>query len=90
MRILVIPTLICCAYAETAIGIQVNIDSWASTAAWTLDDGQDQQVVVGFDLTAGFHFIRISTADSIIMNVAVDGMVTVENGNAATAVELAR
>ncbi len=84
MRILVISTLICFAYAETAIGIQVNIDPWAYTAAWTLDDGQDQRGVVSFDLTAGSHFIRISSADSIFLNVAVDGIVTVENGDAAT------
>ena len=87
-RALIISTLICFAYAGTALGVQVRIDPGAYTGVWTVDYGPAQQGVAVVDLTkvdptTGFHVISIGGAE-LFFNVAADGTVTVENGKAAT------
>jgi len=82
-RTLISSTLICFAYAGTALGIQVEIDPAAYRGQWTLDYGPAQRGRVLADLASGSHVISISGAE-LFFDLAEDGTVTVENRAAAT------
>lgn len=82
-RTLISSTLICFAYAGTALGIQVGIDPAAYGGQWTLDYGPAQRGHVLADLATGSHVISISGAE-LFFDLAEDGTVTVENRAAVT------
>ncbi len=82
-RTLISSTLICFAYAGTALGIQVRIDPAAYRGQWTLDYGPAQRGRVLADLATGSHVVSISGAE-LFFDLAEGGTVTVENRAAAT------
>ncbi len=86
-RALISFILISCAYAGTALAIQVNIDPAGYAGEWTVDYGPAQRGMVVVDLgdpdaTTGFHVVSIGGAE-LFFNVAADGTVTVRSRFAA-------